>query len=161
MPQWRLPLISQYVSRVSHAWLAAAALALCSALTPAAAQAQSAPPAAGTPTKPATRQDVAIYSQMGAFSSCSLAIDQKIPLQKTIGSNINMVAFVIRELHGSIIADVGSGKLSDTQLTNGAAADVIVRIKNLCYTNLATADKKFIDDNIAQIQKQIQSMPRK
>lgn len=98
---------------------------------------------------------------MGAFSSCSLAIDQKVPLQKTVGSNINMVAFVLRELHGSLIADVGRNKLSDTQLTNGAAADVIVRIKNLCYTNLDAADKKFLDDNIAQIQKQLQSMPRK
>ncbi|MCP9887755.1 hypothetical protein KBY96_07395 [Cyanobium sp. ATX 6A2] len=144
------------MSRLSQFLIASASLALAASISLEPAQAQT-----GAASRPATRDDLAKYSQMGAFSSCSMAIDQKVPLEKTIGPNINMVVVVLREVHGSMISGVGDGKLSDTQLVNGVGIDTIARVKALCYQNLSASDKKFIDENLANIEKQVRSLQSK
>jgi hypothetical protein len=119
------------------------------------ALAQSGAPAsrAAAPTKPATEQDVFLYTQMALVSTCNLVINGKVPLDKAIPANVKMVVSVITGLHGSSIAGIGSGKLTEEQLASGVYVSLLKRLKQSCYDNMGPTDKAMIDKDFASIEK--------
>lgn len=114
--------------------------------TPALAQAANA-------VKPASQEDVATYTTMGAVASCDLAVRQQIPLAKTLPATSAMVAYVLSIRHGSEIKGVSNGKLSNEQLMQGSYIQIVGAIRRGCYDKLNEADKKEIDNVVTQLEK--------
>ena len=143
--------------RVSPFATAAAAVLAAGAMAPAAVMAQSAPPAVGAPaTRPATDRDVNVYNQMGAVNICVLATKQ-VSLDKSLPANLEMIVSTLNFVHGGIIQGANNNKkLEANQLANGTVFGVVPRIKQMCFDKFSAADKKTIDDLMAQIQKALQ-----
>jgi hypothetical protein len=161
--QWDVPLLEPgFVIRSSHAWVAAAAVALSTALpqAPALAQAKapSAPPkpAAAKPASMELMNDMALAA---AVNVCDLAIEEKVAAQKTVLANAKAITYVITSRYGSEVA--GAGKLSPEQIANGTVLQVIARVKQGCYAKLNAADKKFIDDVLSEYEKAVKSQPKR
>ena len=155
-----LPLLRpQFVIRLFRTPLAAALLTTISfACLPALAQ-NAAPPKPGAPAKPATQDEIFLYTQMGAISTCSLLLDGKVPLDKAIPANVRMIVFVIKGKHGSSIVGVPE-RLQDDQLASGIYVQLIGKIKRLCYDKMSASDKSSIDKDISAIEKSIKNAPR-
>lgn len=134
------------VSRFSLAWIAASALST-SALLGAHALAQS-PGAASAATKPISLETMNALALAAAVNVCELAVEQKFAVQNAVISNAKAITYVVTAVHGSQIA--GSGKLEAAQIVNGSIVQIVGRVKQGCYPKITTADKKFIDEVIAQ-----------
>lgn len=158
MAQWQhidpLPVIHL---RVSPFAVTAAAVLAAGSLAPVPVRAQSAPPAVGAPaTRPATDRDVNIYNQMGAVNICVLATKQ-VSLDKSLPANLEMIVSTLNFVHGGIIQGANNNaKLQPNQLANGTIFGVVPRVKQMCFDKFSAADKKTIDDLMAQIQKALQ-----
>lgn len=124
------------------------------------AMAQSAPPAPPAPaTRPASDRDVNVYNQMGAINICVLATKQ-VGLDKSLPANLEMIVSTLNFVHGGIIQGANNNKkLEANQLANGTVFGVVPRIKQMCYDKFTAADKKTVDDLMAQIQKALQGQP--
>jgi hypothetical protein len=96
---------------------------------------------------------------MGAISTCSLVINGKIPLDKAIPANVEMVVSVIKGKHGSSVLGAPE-KLQDEQLASGTFVQLIGRVKRLCYDKMSTLDKSSIDKDISAIEKSIKNAPK-
>lgn len=115
--------------------------------------AQAAAPAAAA-TKPATQQDLDVYSQMGAINICVLN-SNKVGLDKSLPAATDMVASVLMGFHGGVIQGANNNqKLNNNQLANGAIINLAARVQVLCLDKLSEVDKKTITDILAQAQKQ-------
>ena len=148
-----------FVIRNFRTRLAAALLTTLSlACLPALAQ-TAAPPKPRTPAKPATQEEIFLYTQMGAISTCTLVLDGKIPLDKAIPANVIMIVSVIKGKHGSSIVGAPE-RLQDEQLTNGTFVQLIGKIKRLCYDKMSASDKSSIDKDISAIEKSIKNAPK-
>ncbi len=129
--------------------LAAALLtALSAAPLPALAQ-------AAAPAKPASMETMADLSLAAAVNACELAVESKIPVQNTVISNAKAITYVVTSRYGSQIGN--SGKLQAEQIANGSIVQIVARVKQGCYPKLTAADKKFVDDVIADFEKQVKA----
>ncbi|MEB3199580.1 MAG: hypothetical protein VKK62_03500 [Synechococcaceae cyanobacterium] len=139
-----------FLSRASVIAATAVAAFTFGSLAPLPASAQ----AAGAPqTSPATEKDVNVYSMMGAINICVLSANQ-VPLSKSMPATLDMIVTTLTSLHGGVIQGANDNKKLDTnQLANGTLINVVPRVKSICYDKLVAADKKSIDDTMAQIQK--------
>jgi len=156
--QWDFPfLLPGFVIRSSHAWLAAAALAFSTALPQAPALAQAKGQTAAT--KPASMELMNDMALAAAVNVCDLAVEEKVPVQKTVLANAKAITYVITSRYGSEVA--GAGKLQAEQIANGTVLQVIARVKQGCYPKLNAADKKFIDDVLSEYEKAVKSQPKR
>lgn len=146
--------------RVSPFAVTAAAVLAAGSLAPLPAMAQAAPPAVGgaaPATRPASDRDVNIYNQMGAVNICVLATSQ-VSLDKSLPANLEMIVSTLNFVHGGIIQGANNNKkLEPNQLANGTVFGVVPRIKQMCYDKFSAADKKTVDDLMAQIQKALKA----
>ena len=147
----RCPPVS--VSRSSLAWIAASAFGSTAVLgsqlllgQPAMAQ------AAAAAAKPASLEVMNDMSLAAAVNVCELAVEQKVPVQNAVISNAKAITYVVTTVHGGQIA--GAGKLEASQIVNGTIVQIVGRVKQGCYPKITTADKKFVDDVIAQFSAQ-------
>lgn len=145
--------------RLSPFALTAAAVLASGAMAPLPSLAQAAAPPAvgGAPaTRPASDRDVNIYNQMGAVNICVLATKQ-VGLDKSLPASLEMIVSTLNFVHGGIIQGANNNKkLEANQLANGTVFGVVPRIKQMCFDKFTAADKKTIDDLMAQIQKALQ-----
>jgi hypothetical protein len=147
------------VFRFSPAWISAAAVALASvplatglSIAPARAQAQA---AAAKPASMELMNDLALTA---AVNVCELAIEEKMPVQKSVVSNAKAITFLVTNRYGSQVA--GAGKLETEQIANGTIIQIVARVKQGCYAKLNAADKKFVDDVISELEKAAKSQPQ-
>jgi hypothetical protein len=160
MPQWgvpvRRPTVS--VSRSPLAWIAASALGTTALLLGPSALAQSgaAPAAAAKPASVETMNDMALAA---AVNVCELAVEQKVPVQNAVISNAKAITYVVTASHGGQIA--GAGKLEASQIVNGTIVQIVGRVKQGCYPKITAADKKFVDEVIAQFTAQTKQQQKK
>lgn len=110
-----------------------------------------------TAIKPATQDEVATYSTMGAVASCDLAVRQQVPLAKSLPATSAMVAYILSSRHGSEIQGVSSGKLNNEQLIQGSFIQIVGGVRRGCYDKLSAADKKEVDSIISQVEKAAES----
>jgi hypothetical protein len=146
--------------RVSPFAVSAAAVLAAGSMAPLPAMAQAAPPAVGgaaAASRPASDRDVNIYNQMGAVNICVLAASQ-VGLDKSLPANLEMIVSTLNFVHGGIIQGANNNKkLEPNQLANGTVFGVVPRIKQMCYDKFSAADKKTVDDLMAQIQKALKA----
>jgi predicted ThiF/HesA family dinucleotide-utilizing enzyme len=157
------PHLTDSVTRFSLARFAASAfgataLAGATALVGAPGLAQSAAPA-GAAAKPASLETMNAMALAAAVNVCELAVDQKVPVQNAVISNAKAITYVVTATNGSQIA--GAGKLEASQIVNGTIVQIVGRVKQGCYPKITTADKKFVDDVIAQFSAQAKQQPKK
>lgn len=141
--------------RSFHAWGAAAALALTTALPLPPLQAQ----AQGAATKPASLEVMNDMALAAAVSVCELAIEEKLSVQKGVLSAAKAITYVVTSRYGSEVA--GSGKLQAEQIANGSIIQVLGRVKQGCYAKLSAADKKFVDEVLAEYEKAVKAQPKR
>lgn len=158
MPQWKLchspP--TGFVIRSSHAWLAAAALALATALPLPAARAQARPQAAASgPASMELMNDMALAA---AVNVCELAVEDKVAVQRSVVSTAKAITYVVTSRYGSQVA--GAGRLDAEQIANGTIIQVVGRVRQGCYDRLNAADKKFVDEVLAEFEKAVQNQPQ-
>ncbi len=94
-----------------------------------------------------------------AVNVCELAVEQKLAVQSAVLSNAKAITYVVTAAHGSQIA--GAGKLEAAQIVNGTIVQIVGRVKQGCYAKITTADKKFVDEVIAQFTAQTKQQPKK
>lgn len=94
-----------------------------------------------------------------AVNVCELAVEDKVPVQRTVVSTAKAITYVVTSRYGSQVA--GAGKLEAEQIANGSIIQVVGRVKQGCYDRLATADKKFVDDVMAEYEKAVKSQPKR
>lgn len=109
--------------------------------------------AAAAAIKPATQEEVAVYTTMGAVAACDLAVRQQVPLSKALPATSAMVAYVLSTRHGSQIQGVSNGKLNDEQLMQGSFIQIVGGIRRGCYDKLNATDKKEVDTIVSQVEK--------
>ncbi|MEX0588891.1 MAG: hypothetical protein WD136_06510 [Cyanobium sp.] len=124
--------------------------------TPGLAQTGAAPAAAAKPVSLETMNDLALAA---AVNVCELAVEQKLAVQDAVVSNAKAIAYVVTAAHGGQIA--GAGKLDASQIVNGTIVQIVGRVKQGCYPKITAADKKFVDDVIAQFTAQAKQQPKK
>jgi hypothetical protein len=147
--------VSVFRSRL--AWIAVSALGTTALLgAPTLAQTGAAAPAAAKPASLETMNDLALAA---AVNVCELAVEQKLPVQKGVLSNAKAITYVVSTVHGSQIS--GAGKLEANQIANGTIVQIVGRVKQGCYAKITTADKKFVDDVIAEFTAQTKQQPKK
>lgn len=117
--------------------------------------AQSAAPAG----KPATLETMNAMALAAAVNVCELAVEQKVPVQTAVISNAKAITYVVTATNGSQIA--GAGKLEANQIVNGTIVQIVGRVKQGCYQKITAADKKFLDEVIAQFTAQTKDQPKK
>jgi len=127
------------------------AVAGATALLGAPGLAQSSAPAAAA-AKPASLETMNDLALAAAVNVCELAVEQKVPVQNAVISNAKAITYVVTATHGGQIA--GAGKLEASQIINGTIVQIVGRVKQGCYPKITTADKKFVDDVIAQFSAQ-------
>ncbi|MCP9908905.1 hypothetical protein KBZ15_03100 [Cyanobium sp. BA20m-p-22] len=137
------------MTRLSLAWITASAIGApallgATALLGAPALAQS----AAAPAKPVSIETMNDLALAAAVNVCELAVEQKLPVQNGVISNAKAITYVVSTLHGSEIA--GTGKLEASQIVNGTIVQIVGRVKQGCYAKITDADKKFVDEVIAQ-----------
>ena len=93
-----------------------------------------------------------------AVSVCELAIEDKLPVQKSVLSNAKAITFLVTNRYGSQVA--GAGKLTNEQIANGTIVQIVARVKQGCYAKLNATDKKFVDDVISELEKAAKSAPQ-
>jgi hypothetical protein len=94
-----------------------------------------------------------------AVNVCELAVEDKVPVQRTVVSTAKAITYVVTSRYGSQVA--GAGKLDAEQIANGSIIQVVGRVKQGCYDRLATADKKFVDGVLAEYEKAVKSQPKR
>ena len=150
MAQWSHSPIPLSVLRSPHAWIASAALALSAALSlPGTAQAQ------GAPSGPISQQGMNDMALAAAVNVCELAVEEKVPVQKSVLSTAKAMTYVVTNRYGSQVA--GAGRLEAEQIANGSIIQVVGRVRQGCYDKLSAADKKFVDDILSEYNKAVQS----
>lgn len=90
-----------------------------------------------------------------AVNVCELAVEEKIPVQKTVLSMAKAMTYVVTNRYGSQVA--GAGRLEAEQIANGSIIQVVGRVRQGCYDKLSAADKKFVDDILSEYNKAVQS----
>jgi hypothetical protein len=88
-------------------------------------------------------------------NACELAIEEKLPVQKSVLSNAKAITFLVSNRYGSQVA--GAGKLTGEQIANGTIVQIVARVKQGCYAKLNATDKKFVDDVISELEKAAKS----
>jgi len=134
----------------------ATALAGATALLGAPGLAQSTAPAAA---KPASLETMNAMALAAAVNVCELTVEQKVPVQNAVISNAKAITYVVTATNGGQIA--GAGKLEASQIVNGTIVQIVGRVKQGCYPKITPADKKFVDDVIAQFSAQAKQQPKK
>ena len=98
-------------------------------------------------------------SLAAAVNVCELAVEEKVPVHKTVVSNAKAITYVVTNRYGSRVS--GAGKLSADQIANGSIVQVVGRVKQGCYPKLSGADKKFIDNVLAEYEKAASRMNKR
>ncbi len=142
-----------FVFRPIPARLAAALLGALS-LAPLAALAQAAAPA-----KPASMELMNDMALAAAVTTCELAVESKVPVQTSVLSNAKAITYVVSSRYGGQIGN--TTKLQPEQIANGTIIQTVARVKQGCYPKLTAADKKFVDEVIADFEKQIKAQGQK
>lgn len=112
------------------------------------ANAQSKPAAANL--KPATADELAVYTAIAFVNICALA-SNGVGMKKSMPAAVESVAMVLAQKHGSKISNLPN-ELTPQQLRNGVATELVLRVKNGCYDSLSAEDKKELDKNVKTIE---------
>ena len=128
--------------------VAAAVMAVAAPSAPVLAQAAPA-------GKPASQDLINDLVLAAAVNSCDLSVQVKTPMEKSVRSSATAIAYVISSRYGSQIANLG--KLQQEQIATGAFIQIVGRIRQGCYTKLGAADKKFIDDVMTEVSKNVKN----
>lgn len=115
--------------------------------------AQAAPSAASA--KPASMELMGDLALTSAVSTCELAVEAKLPVEKSIISHAKAITYLVTNRYGSQVGS--SSKLQPDQIANGSIIQTVARVKQGCYAKLNATDKKFIDDVIADFEKQVKA----
>ncbi len=99
--------------------------------------------------------DLALAS---AVNVCELAVEEKLPVQKSVISSAKAITFLVTNRYGSQVA--GAGKLESEQIANGTIIQIVARVKQGCYARLTAADKKFVDDVMTEVEKAAKTQPQ-
>jgi hypothetical protein len=155
--QWTNPsacllvLVSRFfqvrIAASGHALLAALGVA---ALTVPAAPVHAQAAAAARPASMELMNDLALAA---AVNVCELAVESKIPVEKGVLSTAKSITYVVTSRYGSQVAN--AGKLQPEQIANGSIIQIVGRVRQGCYPKLGTADKKFVDDVLAEYSKAV------
>ena len=146
------------MSRSPLAWIAASAVGTTALLLGAPALAQSGAAAAAA-AKPASVETMNAMALAAAVNVCELAVEQKVPVQNAVISNAKAITYVVTATHGGQIA--GAGKLEAAQIINGTIVQIVGRVKQGCYPKVTAADKKFVDEVIAEFTAQAKQQQKK
>ncbi len=84
-----------------------------------------------------------------AVNVCELAVEEKIPVQKTVLAMAKAMTYVVTNRYGAQVA--GAGKLQPEQIANGSIVQVVGRVRQGCYDKLNATDKKFVDDVLSEV----------
>jgi len=93
-----------------------------------------------------------------AVNVCELAVEEKVPVQKSVLSTAKAMTYVVTNVYGSQVA--GVGRLTAEQIANGSIVQVVGRVRQGCYDKLTAADKKFVDDILAEVNRAAESQGR-
>lgn len=104
--------------------------------------------------KPATMELMNDMALAAAVNVCELAVESKVPVEKAVLSNAKAITYVVTSRYGSQVANAGT--LQPEQIANGAIIQVVGRVRQGCYAKLAGADKKFVDEVIAEYSNAVQ-----
>lgn len=94
-----------------------------------------------------------------AVNVCEMAVESKIPVQTTVISTAKAITYVVTSRYGGQIGN--ATKLQPEQIANGTIVQTVARVKQGCYAKLNAADKKFVDDVIADFEKQMKAQGQK
>ncbi len=86
-------------------------------------------------TKPATNDDIGLYSGIGVFTFCQ-AREIGVEFPKAVGIVASTYAFVLKSRHGGVVAAQGIKPLTDKQLFGGAETQIILRAVQTCPKNI-------------------------
>jgi hypothetical protein len=139
-----------------HALLAAAASATSALALGVASLAVPAAPVlaqAAAAAKPASMDLMNDLSLAAAVNVCELAVESKLPIEKTVLSTAKAITYVVTSRYGSQVAN--AGKLQPEQIANGTIIQIVGRVRQGCYPKLGAADKKFVDDVLAEYSKAV------
>lgn len=98
-------------------------------------------------------------SLAAAVNVCELAVEEKVPVQKTVLSNAKAITYVVTNRYASRVS--GAGKLSADQIANGSIIQVVGRVKQGCYPKLNSGDKRFVDSVLAEYEKAANRMNKR
>lgn len=114
---------------------------------------------AAAAAKPASMELMNDLSLAAAVNSCELAVESKVPVQSSVLSTAKAITYVVTSRYGSQIGN--TTKLQPEQIANGAIIQTVARVKQGCYGKLNATDKKFVDDVMADFEKQVKAQGKK
>ncbi|MFM7547578.1 MAG: serine protease [Cyanobacteriota bacterium] len=92
--------------------------------------------------KPAAKQLLTELVLTAAVNSCELAVEEKLPVEKSVIASSKAISFLVTNRYGSKVA--GLGKLGAEQIFNESIGYIVARVKAGCYDRLNTTDKSFV-----------------
>ncbi len=113
---------------------------------------------ATAPAKPASMDLMNDLALVAAVNACELAVDTKVPVRSSVLSTSKAIAYVVGSRYGGQIGN--TTKLQPEQIANGSIVQTVARVKQGCYAKLNAGDKKFVDDVLADFEKQIKSQKK-
>jgi hypothetical protein len=114
---------------------------------------------ASTPVKPASPETVNDLTLAAAINVCELAVSSKVSVQSSTLSTAKSITYLLTSRYGGQIGT--SPKLQPEQIVNGIIIQTLIQVKQGCYDKLNAADKKFVDDVIADWEKQVKAQGQK
>ena len=90
---------------------------------------------------PASREEMNFYRQIGISYFC-LARQSQIDFPKSISIASNNFTLLVSKKHGSLIEEVGGGKLTNDQIYQGSYLQIIEGAIQLCPNQVPEEQKK-------------------
>ena len=103
--------------------------------------------ASSTNVRPASKEDVYLYRGLGASYFCN-ARASKVDFPKAIGIAAATYVQVLNGRHGGLVASVGTEKLTNKQLFNGAEFQILTAALEYCPKEVPKKVKKKIEQAI-------------
>tara|TARA_Y100001968_G_C19340308_1_gene709140 strand:+ start:405 stop:794 length:390 start_codon:yes stop_codon:yes gene_type:complete len=102
--------------------------------------------------RPASREDVYLYRGLGASYFCNARVS-KVDFPKAIGIAAATYVQVLNGRHNGYVASVGSEKLTNKQLYNGAEFQILNAALEYCPKEVPKNVKKRIENAIKKQKK--------
>ncbi len=106
-------------------------------------------------SKPATAEDSFTYSFMGTYVLCR-ALQLGIEFPKAIQLGGGVYATIIKDKHEGKLASAGGKVLTDKQILDGAASQVIMRAGVMCPKELPKEILADVNKNMERMKKQME-----
>jgi len=91
--------------------------------------------------KPASREDMNLYRQIGISYLC-LARQAKVEFPQSISIASNNFVLIVSKKHGGLIEEVGDKKLTNDQIYQGSYLQLVEGAIQLCPDQVPEKDKK-------------------